>query len=221
MSDTFASAIITVQGGEFRMGSNAHYPEERPERTVRVESFRLDSAPVRNIDFARFVAATSYETLAERKGFSHVFCMTDGPVRLDNPDAWWKATQDANWKNPRPGSELLPDFDIHPVVHIALEDAKAYAQWAGGRLPTEAEWEFASRGGVLTSMHNSQYPWGDEFAPNGQRMAHVWQGAFPWYYAPGGVPSTLAVGSYFPNPLGLVDMIGNVWEWTSSLFAQP
>jgi len=206
-----------LSGGEFRMGSNRHYPEERPERTESVAEFAIDVFPVRNSDFAEFVEATKYVTAAERTGHSHVFQMTQGPVPLNNPDQWWKAVQGACWYNPRPGTELPGDFSEHPVVHVALEDAKAYAAWAGGRLPTEAEWEFAARGGP----HNAQFAWGDEFAPNGQRMAQVWQGAFPWYYAPGGIPGTVAVGQFPANGYGLYDMIGNVWEWTQSTFAAP
>ncbi len=176
-----------------------------------------EDEPVRNCDFAEFVKATQYLTLAERQGYSHVFQMTKGPVPLNNPDLWWNAVQGACWHNPRPGSEQPADFDQHPVVHIALEDAKAYAAWAGGRLPTEAEWEFAARGG----LNNTQFAWGEEFAPNGQRMAQVWQGAFPWYYAPGGTPGAVTVGQFPANGYGLHDMIGNVWEWTQSTFLDP
>lgn len=203
------------------MGSNIHYPEERPQRSVQVASFRLDRFPVRNLDFRRFAEKTGYLTVAQRKGFSHVFQMSPGPVPLNNPDLWWKAVQGACWLNPRPGLELPLDFDFHPVVHIALEDAKAYASWAGGRLPTETEWEFAAQGGMSAPQPPTQYAWGDEFAPGGQRMAHVWRGAFPWYYAPGGLPAPVAAGGFPANLLGLHDMIGNVWEWTSSAFDEP
>lgn len=207
---------IRLAGGDFHMGSNHHYAEERPERNSTVAPFQMDACPVRNFEFAEFVKASNYLTLAERQGHSHVFHMTQGPVPLHNPSVWWKAVQGACWHNPRPGIELPNDFDQHPVVHISLEDAKAYATWVGGRLPTEAEWEFAARGG----LHQAQFAWGNEFAPNGQRMAHVWQGAFPWYYAPGGMPSTLAVGQFPANGYGLFDMIGNVWEWTKSAYEE-
>ncbi len=198
------------------MGSNRHYPEERPEKVVSVSPFEISRYPVRNQEFAAFVAATGYITLAERQGHSHVFQMTPNPVPLTDPALWWKAQAGACWRNPRPGVALPPDFDEHPVVHIALEDAKAYAAWVGGALPTEAQWEFAARGSQYT-----EYAWGDEFAPGGQRMAHVWQGAFPWYYAPGGTPGTLKTGQFPANAYGLFDLIGNVWEWTSSSFSRP
>jgi formylglycine-generating enzyme len=222
MSDHPGQAVITLPGGEFQMGSNAHYPEERPQRIQRVAPFRLCTTPVTNAQFAVFVQATAYVTVAERRGFSHVFQMTAGPVPLNNPDLWWKAVAGACWHNPRPGFELPADFDRHPVVHVALEDAKAYACWAGGRLPTEAEWEYAAWGGPAGNQGGAQYAWGDEFAPAGQRVAHVWQGAFPWYHATADAqtrpPAPLAVGSFAANPLGIYDMIGNVWEWTATLF---
>lgn len=156
-----------LSGGEFRMGSNRHYPEERPERTANVAEFAIDVFPVRNADFAEFVEATQYVTVAERQGHSHVFQMTQGPVPLNNPDLWWKAVQGACWHNPRPGIELPSDFSRHPVVHIALEDAKAYAVWSGGRLPTEVEWEFAARGG----LRNAQFAWAKNLHP----MASAWR----------------------------------------------
>lgn len=199
------------------MGSDRHYEEERPSRLITVEAFQIDICSVRNQDFAAFVHAMNYRTLAERQGFSHVFEMTSSPVPLNNPDLWWKAVKGACWYNPRPNLELPGDFDQHPVVHIAFEDAKAYAAWAGGRLPTEAEWEFAARGG----LQETQFAWGEEFAPRGQRMAHVWQGAFPWYYAPGGTPATVAVKQFPANAYGLYDMIGNAWEWTQSTLNKP
>lgn len=216
MNNVPVVARMPIPGGNFLMGSNSHYPEERPERDVHVSAFHMDAYPVRNSDFQVFVRETGHITLAERQGHSHVFRMTSGPVPLNNPDLWWRAEQGANWLNPQPDSTLPVDFDAHPVVHISLEDAKAYAAWCGGRLPTEAEWEFAARGG----LSGTQYAWGDEFAPNGQPMAHVWKGAFPWYYAPGGTPFTKATGSFPDNAYGLFDMIGNVWEWTQSAYSK-
>lgn len=186
------------------MGSNDHYPEERPARQVTVGPFRMDSTPVTCRDFSAFVTATAWVSRAERQGSSHVFVMTPGPVPLNDPAQWWRSTPKACWRD---------GADDTPVVHVCLEDAKAYATWRGGRLPTEAEWEFAARGG----LHAQPYAWGSEFAPDGQRMAHVWRGAFPWYHADGAA-GPIAAGSFPPNGYGLLDMTGNVWEWTSSAF---
>lgn len=211
-----SSDRVLLAGGQFLMGSNRHYPEERPERLVSVLPFRISRHPVRNQEFGAFVQATGYTTVAERLGHSHVFQMTQGPVPLNDPARWWKAQAGACWKDPQPGLPRPSDFAEHPVVHIALEDAKAYAAWVGGSLPTEAQWEFAARGGGS----GTEYAWGHEFAPAGQRMAHVWQGAFPWYYAPGGLPGTLKTGQFAANGYGLFDLIGNVWEWTCSSFSE-
>ncbi|MCQ8896164.1 formylglycine-generating enzyme family protein [Limnobacter humi] len=206
-----------VPGGAFRMGSNDHYPEERPERTVEVDSFWLDETPVTVAQFSRFVEATGWVTQSEEQGSSHVFVPTSGPVDLSNPALWWLPVTGACWHTPRGPAEATATIDPQtPVTHIALADAKVYAAWAGGRLPTEIEWERAARGG----RDGEPYAWGTEFAPHGQRMAHVWRGSFPWYYAPGGVPGPCPVGQFPANGYGLIDMIGNVWEWTVSAYTK-
>ncbi|HEY1058543.1 MAG TPA: SUMF1/EgtB/PvdO family nonheme iron enzyme [Limnobacter sp.] len=208
---------VFIPGGTFRMGSNDHYPEERPVRSVSVEPFWLEQTPVTVGQFAEFVRATGWVTQAEQQGSSHVFVPTAGSVDLNNPALWWLPTAGACWHTPRGPAAGQTRLDPQtPVTHIALADAKAYAAWAGGRLPTEAEWERAARGGV----DDQPYAWGHEFAPNGQRMAHVWRGSFPWYYAPGGTPGPCPVGQFAANGYGLLDMIGNVWEWTTSSYAQ-
>ena len=169
---------------------------------VKVSAFRIDAHPVTCRDFAQFVKATGWQTQAEKQGSSHEFAMTAGPVPLNDPSHWWRAKPGANWRS---------GADDHPVVHISLADAKAYARWRGGRLPSEAEWEFAARGG----LHGQPFAWGSSFAPDGQRMANVWRGAFPWYHADGSAGTT-PVGQFPPNAYGLYDMIGNVWEWTTT-----
>ncbi|NQX36930.1 formylglycine-generating enzyme family protein [Herbiconiux sp. VKM Ac-2851] len=209
------------------MGSDSHYPEEAPAHRVRVDGFEIGATPVTNRDFARFTTATGYRTVAERAldpaefpdappenlaPGSMVFTGTSGPVDLRHLSQWWAWTPGANWRRPHgPGSTIgrLPE---HPVVHIAYEDAESYAQWEGGRLPTEAEWEFAARGG----LDGARYTWGDEAESELPRANH-WRGEFPWRAAPGS-GSTTPVGSYPPNGFGLYDMAGNVWEWTSDWY---
>ena len=210
---------MRIPGGSFRLGSDDHYPEERPLRTITVAAFALDLTPVTNAAFARFVQATGYATLAERvrPAGSAVFAMTAGPVDLRDPSHWWRFVAGANWREPAgPGSGIRGRED-HPVVHVALDDAQAYAAWTGKRLPTEPEWEAAARGGLV----GATYAWGEEFAPGGQWMANTWRGAFPWYHADAQGPGTTAVGSYPANGYGLRDMIGNVWEWTATPMHDP
>jgi formylglycine-generating enzyme len=222
---------VEIKGGEFLMGSEDFYPEERPSRRVRVETFAIDCCPVTNAEFANFVDATGYVTVAERPidpalypgaslelcvPGSAVFRSTRGPVNLADWAGWWAWTPGAFWRRPLgPHSSIKASMD-HPVVHIAYEDAEAYARWAGKRLPTEAEWEFAARGGLDGAI----FTWGDEMIPGGQIMANTWQGEFPWQnLLLDGYERTSPVGSFPPNRYGLYDMAGNVWEWTSDWYS--
>lgn len=209
--------MVTIPAGLYRLGSDDHYPEERPAREGLVAAFRLDRTPVTNAAFARFVAQTGYVTLAERAdpAGAAVFVPTPGPVDLHNPAQWWRFVPGACWRRPGgPGTSIEGRDDL-PVVQVVTDDAKAFAAWAGKRLPTEAEWEAAARGrpGAGTA-----FAWGDRFMPGGQLMANVWTGAFPWYFARGGTPGPGPVGSFPADALGLFDMIGNVWEMTTTPF---
>ena len=220
-----------IAGGRFVVGSDRHYAEERPARPVSVDGFWIDTRAVTNCEFAAFVAATGYVTLAERPldpalypdalpelavPGALVFRMTSGPVDTRDLRNWWHYVPGASWHLPEgPGSDLA-GRENHPVVHVAFEDAEAYAAWAGKALPTEAEWEFAARGG----LDDAEFCWGDEFMPNGQHMANTWQGPFPWRnFAVDGFAGTAPVASYEPNGYGLHDMAGNVWEWTTDWYA--
>lgn len=220
--------MVLVPGGEFLMGLERFYPEERPARRVRVSAFLLQQAPVTVAQFARFVEETGYVTVAERVpdpqdypgvdpqmlvAGALVFTGTRGPVPLHDPAAWWTWVPGASWRRPEgPGSDALQARGEHPVTQVSLEDAQAYASWAGMRLPTEAEHEFASRGGCQGTV----YAWGDERCVDGQHLANTWQGSYPCQNtAEDGWVTTSPVGSYPANPYGAVDLIGNVWEWTS------
>ena len=220
-----------VPGGTFRMGSDRHYPEERPAHSVRVDGFWMDRQPVTNAQFARFVAETGYTTLAERPldlslypgavpelavPGALVFHTTSGPVDTSDLRNWWRYVPGACWRHPEgPGSDTGARQD-HPVVHVAFEDAESYAAWAGKSLPTEAEWEQAARGG----LDGAEFVWGDEFTPEGVHQANTWQGPFPWRnFEADGWSGTAPVGSYAPNGYDLYDMAGNVWEWTSDWYA--
>lgn len=208
-------AMIEVPGGRYRVGSDDHYPEERPARFVEVAGFRIDATPVTNRAFAAFVAATGYVTVAEgaEPAGSAVFGMTAGPVDLHDPSHWWRFVGGATWREPAGPGSSIAGREEHPVVHVALADAAAFAAWRGARLPTEAEWEAAARGGLV----DATYAWGEELMPEGRLLANVWTGAFPWYFARG-TPGTTPVGTFPANGLGLFDVIGNVWEWTASPF---
>lgn len=192
------------------MGSDFHFAEESPAREVSVGGFWIDRYQVTNADFAGFVAATGYMTLAERK---------PGPVRDigAEPANGWGCVPGANWRQPAGPDTTIRGLADHPVVHIAYEDAQAFAAWAGKQLPMEAEWEFAARGG----LEEKEFAWGDEFTPNGEFMANTWQGPFPFEdRALDGFAGTSPVGSFPANGYGLYDMIGNVWEWTRDWYAR-
>jgi formylglycine-generating enzyme required for sulfatase activity len=221
--------LIEVPAASFRMGSTRFYPEEAPSRTTAVPAFAVERHPVTNAQFAEFVAATGYVTVAEQPldpalypGVAEadllpgalVFRPSAGPVDLRDWRQWWHWSVGACWRHPfGPGSEAADRLD-HPVVQVAYPDAVAYAQWAGRRLPTEAEWEYAAGAGTGTT-----YAWGDEPAPGGVLMANTWQGRFPYRNdGAAGWIGTSPVGTFAANEFGLVDMIGNVWEWTSTRF---
>jgi formylglycine-generating enzyme required for sulfatase activity len=228
-----AKDMVWIPGGTFRMGSDRHYREEAPIRLATVAGFWMDARPVTNAEFRRFVKATGYVTLAERPPDpalypgakpemlvpgSVVFVPPRGPVGRRNHYAWWDYVPGANWRHPEGPASTLNGRERHPVVHVAWEDVSAYAVWAGKTLPTEAEWEFAARGG----LDGAEFAWGDEFAPRGRQLANTWQGDFPWQnLALDGYERTSPVGSFPPNGYGLLDAIGNVWEWTADWYQEP
>jgi formylglycine-generating enzyme len=224
--------MVWVSGGTFVMGSDDHYPEEAPAHRVTVGGFWIDRHAVTNKEFARFVRKTGYVTLAERVpraedypgadpamlvAGSSVFVPPGRPVDLRDPYNWWTWIPGADWRHPQGPDGSIRNKPDHPVVHVAWDDVEAYAQWAGKQVPTEAEWEFAARGG----LDGAEYAWGDEMNPGGQWMANTWQGAFPNQNTrEDGYEGTAPVGRYPPNGFGLLDMIGNVWEWTTDWYEQ-
>lgn len=217
-------------GGTFWMGSDQHYPEEKPAHRVRVDGFWIDRFPVTNRDFRSFVNATGYVTFAEVQpdpndypgALSHmlkpgslVFTPSRRQARIDGSMQWWRFKLGANWRRPSGVGSSIAGLDDHPVVHIAHRDAEAFASWAGKALPTEAEWEFAARGG----LDRADYAWGAEFMPGGRPMANTWQGVFPSFNSnEDGYERTSPVGAFPPNGYGIHDMIGNVWEWTCDYY---
>jgi formylglycine-generating enzyme required for sulfatase activity len=219
-----------IPGGTFRMGSNDFYLEEQPVLRATVEGFWMDKNLVTNAEFRRFVRATGYRTVAERppnpKDYpdidpsllipgSLVFQRPPNPVSLHDHRAWWTYVPGAGWEHPEGPASTLNGRDRHPVIHVAYEDAEAYAAWTGRALPTEAEWEFAARGG----LDGATYVWGSEFAPSGRVMANTWQGEFPWQnLKTDGYEGTSPVGVFPANGYELYDMAGNVWEWTCDFF---
>lgn len=225
------SPRILIAGGTFRMGSDIYYEEEKPKRYRSVDSFWLDVTPVTNRQFAAFVGATGYRTWAERmpdpKDYpgadpallvpaSAVFVRPSHAVDVRHSARWWQLVPGADWRHPYGPESDLGGLEEHPVVHVAYADAEAYASWAGKRLPTEAEWELAARGGLA----DAEYAWGDELAPGGRRLANYWEGEFPHDRRnDDGFARTSPVGYYAANGYGLFDMIGNVWEWTSDWYS--
>ena len=229
-----------IPGGEFSMGcadprgiphgGPDPMGDARPIHRVRISGFWMDRTEVTNSQFAAFVKATGYVTVAERKprqedfpdappenlvAGSVVFTPPSDPVPLDNHLRWWAYVANADWRHPLGPDSSIEGCDDLPVVHVAYEDAEAYAAWAGKRLPTEAEWEFAARGGLSGAV----YPWGDEFRPHGRWMANTWQGAFPRENtADDGHKGLAPVAQYPANAYGLHDISGNAWEWCSDWY---
>ncbi|WP_308467148.1 formylglycine-generating enzyme family protein [Rathayibacter soli] len=235
MSDSLATAadrVVTVPGGMFLMGSESFYADEGPVHEVTVASFELDVHPVTNAQFARFVDETGYVTVAQRPLAAEdypgvdradlvpgglVFTGSRGPVDLSDWRQWWSWAPGADWRHPFGPGSSIEGRERHPVVQVSFEDASAYAAWTGKRLPTEAEWEFAARAGAPAEW---PYAWGAEPRVDGALMANTWQGRFPYLNTGAdGWIGTSPVGSFQPNANGLVDMIGNVWEWTSTYYA--
>jgi len=223
--------VVFIPGGTFRMGSDNHYPEEAPAHLVTVGDFWIDRAPVTNRHFRKFVNETGYVTFAEirpdardypgalphmLKAGSLVFTPPKGAVDLRDWSQWWKFKFGANWRRPYGPRSSISGLDDHPVVHVAYRDAAAYATWAGKELPTEAEWEFAARGG----LDGAEFAWGDDLTPGGKHLANTWQGEFPRQnLAIDGFERTSPVAAFPPNGYGLYDMIGNVWEWTTDWYS--
>ena len=229
---TVTRTMLDVPAGDFLMGSDGFYDDEGPPHRVSVPAFKLDERPVTNAEFAVFVAATGYLTVAERPldpaefpdlsprdltPGGLVFTPSPGPVDLGDWRQWWRWVPGACWQQPLgPGSSVEGRED-QPVVQVSFADAGAYAAWAGKRLPDEAEWEFAARGGLSDAF---TYAWGNEPRLDGVLMANTWQGRFPYLNTgANGWKGTSPVGTFPPNGYGLVDMIGNVWEWTSSHYS--
>jgi formylglycine-generating enzyme required for sulfatase activity/uncharacterized membrane protein YkvA (DUF1232 family) len=224
--------MVWIPAGTFGMGSEDFYPEERPVHQVSIDGFWIDRHLVTNEQFGRFVEATGYVTVAERPlnpadfpgappenlvPGALVFQKTHGPVDLNNYTHWWVWVPKASWRLPFGPESSTHGLEQHPVVHVAYEDAEAYAKWAGKELPTEAEWERAARGG----LEGKKFTWGDEHFPDGKAMANSWQGEFPWQnLLLDGFAGTSPVASFPANGYGLFDMAGNVWEWTSDWYVR-
>jgi len=224
--------MVHISGGTFQMGSDRHYPEEAPTHRVTVDSFWIDPSPITNREFRKFVKATGHVTFAELKpdakdypgalphmlkAGSLVFTRPKHAVGTRDSSQWWTFKFGANWRRPYGPRSSISGLDDHPVVHVAYRDAAAYAKWAGKELPTEAEWEFAARGG----LDGAEFAWGGEFTPGGRQMANTWQGTFPYQNLElDGYARTSPVTAFPPNGYGLHDMIGNVWEWTTDWWSR-
>ncbi|MDW4497191.1 formylglycine-generating enzyme family protein [Sulfitobacter sp. D35] len=217
--------LAEIPGGFFDMGARkSRFPADHdsPRRKVKLSPFRLSAFSVTNADYAAFVEATGYRTVAEAEGWSYVFHLFLGAEASRSPSPpgldWWRAVDGACWAAPEgPGSDWRDRVD-HPAIHIAWYDALAYCRWAGLRLPTEAEWERAARGG----LEKRKFPWGDAMQPGGAFRMNTWQGTFPTANtAEDGHVGTAPVDAYAPNGYGLYNMTGNVWEWVSDRFGPP
>ncbi|MGH2353793.1 MAG: formylglycine-generating enzyme family protein [Chloroflexota bacterium] len=223
---TSREGMVFIPGGEFLMGTDDKegFPAdgEGPVRRVRVDPFYLDRTTVTNSQFAEFVKATGYKTEAERFGWSYVFNQFVTPrARLKvigtiAEAPWWLAVKGAYWAKPEGPDSSIRQRRDHPVVHVSWNDALAYCAWAGKRLPTEAEWERAARGG----LEQQRYPWGDELTPDGDHRCNIWQGRFPTYNAAeDGYAGTAPAAAFPPNAYGLHNVSGNVWEWGADWFS--
>ena len=217
------AALVELEGGSFLMGNSRGdgYPQdgEEPVHAVVLSPFAIGSAPVTNAEFAAFAAETGYLTEAEKTGWSFVFTMflpeDFEPTRAIERAPWWRQVFGAQWRHPEGPQSDIANREDHPVTHVSWDDASAYCEWAGLRLPTEAEWEFAARGGI----GGAQFPWGDELEPDGRQMMNVFQGEFPARNTcEDGWAGTSPVGSFEPNGYGLFDTTGNVWEWCADRF---
>ncbi len=208
---------VKLKSGRFRMGAKRSCQKddgEEPVRTISVSSFAITAFAVSNAQFRDFVKDTGHKTSAESFGWSFVFSTKD--ASLDVPGSWWSKIDGACWHKPAGPGSSLSGLDDHPVTHVSWHDAQAYARWAGGRLPTEAEWEFAGRGG----LDQKTYPWGNA-SPIDSFRCNIWRGAFPHENtAADGYSGTCPVGAFKPNRYGLYNMVGNVWEWTADWFSR-
>jgi formylglycine-generating enzyme len=216
--------MVRIPGGTFRMGNprgdGYHADGEGPVHDVTLDPFWMDTAAVSNARFAAFIDATGYQTEAETFGWSFVFRLFLPPPLNDNPfppgTPWWRQVFGADWRHPDGPHSTIDERMDHPAIHISWNDAQAYCQWAGVRLPTEAEWEFAARGG----RDGDAFPWGNDLVPGGQHRMNVWQGRFPLANtAEDGAIGTAPVTTYEPNGYGLYCMTGNNWEWCADWFS--